>query len=302
MNRKELRAERDRLNLSNEYLKSLVPSANLSKAEDLRKAIQAHLDSLDGRDSPQVSKQTKLALIFGNTYKKDYSRQTVLESCHNDAKAVTERLQELGYACSTFYEANFDKMQSEFKAFCARGNRDADGIIYFSGHGEYSPSQCRQYIVPVMKNKKDADKNGVMLLEWREKLDKLPGRHVFIMDCCRSEGEDDDDPTYKGQKAKLSFSPCSSSPSSYQEMSSKGLHQKGRKSVAQVYTLWGSDPLHSCYAGGPTELSVLTKALLKHLKRGTTLEDVARKTTQSVSRSGSTRCWSEHCLYTVFQF
>ena len=158
------------------------------------------------------------------------------------------------------------------------------------GHGAQEDGQT--FLIPCKKNKKKNIMDAtIMLGRWTERLNKLPGRHVFILDCCR---DDDDDTSFKSKGG---------SPSGF---SAKGMPElpQGSK-AAQFALLLGCDPGEVSLAGrDENDLSVLTKALLNHLKRGANLAVMQIEVINDAFTvsNGKQRAWYNASLRSQFEF
>ena len=85
---------------------------------------------------PSSPQEEKLALVIGNA---GYQNIAPLKNPINDARAMSNRLSELGFQVIEAYNADEQTMQAAFQQFGdhlkSRRNRQKVALFYYSGHG-----------------------------------------------------------------------------------------------------------------------------------------------------------------------
>ena len=186
----------------------------------------------------------RLALVIGNN---DYKNVAPLQNARQDAKAIAETLQGLGFTVTLKQDLGLSAMKStlrEFKATVAGGD---EVIFYFSGHGVQF--EGTNYLVPtdiVAESEAQVVDDAVPLQRVLDDLHDQKARFALaIVDACR-------DNPFKGQGRAI-----------------------GGRGLAPVTAANGQMVMYSAGAGqealdrlGPNDRSpngVFTRVLIKHM-------------------------------------
>ena len=130
----------------------------------------------------------RLALVIGNA---NYSNHNKLRNPLNDATAVGEQLQQLGFEVISLYDANFDDVVNALNMFRQKAVEEQYdfALFYYSGHGiQYDG---RIWLIPVdAKLERPSDLN-TSCIEGQELLslieDTKCANKIVILDACRTE-------------------------------------------------------------------------------------------------------------------
>ena len=123
----------------------------------------------------------KMALLIGNS---SYKTQR-LKCPHNDVKAVTVTLQELGFKTISLVDLTLTQMTKAVEYFYELLDEGMYGLFYYSGHG--LDVHKTTHLMPI-----DANDSQVKLEECvnydviTQKLQKRPAKIISILDCCRT--------------------------------------------------------------------------------------------------------------------
>ena len=129
----------------------------------------------------------KRALVIGNN---DYRRKgKQLLSCVNDANAVSEALNDIGFIVSPYYNLANKDMAENFSKF-RNSIQDGDLVLfYYSGHGYQV--QGVNYLVPIDDENiiydDDVENYGFGIDRLINQLSRMNPSNVTIaiLDCCR---------------------------------------------------------------------------------------------------------------------
>lgn len=126
----------------------------------------------------------QLALVIGND---KYSSFPELQNAKNDAKAMFERLSNLGYDAYPFYDVSQATMRTALTCFFDKVKPGDIALFYYAGHARQSQSE--NYLIPV-----DHVGDGDVLLRSQsvgvnkvaEDMSKRGARlKILILDACR---------------------------------------------------------------------------------------------------------------------
>eukprot|EP00457_Paulinella_chromatophora_P008560 gb/GEZN01008599.1/.p1 GENE.gb/GEZN01008599.1/~~gb/GEZN01008599.1/.p1 ORF type:complete len:202 (+),score=17.93 gb/GEZN01008599.1/:167-772(+) len=165
---------------------------------------------------------------------------------------MSARLKSLGFIVVLRREATRKKILDAFKEFTDLGKfePERDRIVFFSGHGLQEEGET--YLVPTGEVFGETEDWAVSLGRLTKRLNKLPGRHIFILDCCRYDQKDE--AFKKNNSGEL---PIFKSP-----------ELPAGSKAAQFLFLMGCDPGAEAIAGGKGKLSILTEAVLEKFHKG----------------------------------
>lgn len=138
------------------------------------------------------------ALVIGNS---KYRHLPPLRNPGNDAAALGDLLQEIGFSVSPLLDANKVSMEESIRDYCARLRKNrAIGLFYFAGHG--LQLRWRNFLIPVdasLESSEDVGKGAVDLGSLLEGLRKAGNpMNVVVLDACRDNPFRNDLVTGKG--------------------------------------------------------------------------------------------------------
>ena len=123
----------------------------------------------------------KIALLIGNSSYKTRG----LRCPHDDVKAVTVALQELGFKTISLVDLTLTEMTKAVEYFYELLDDGMYGLFYYSGHG--LDVHKTTHLMPI-----DANDSQVKVEECvnydviTQKLQKRPAKIISILDCCRT--------------------------------------------------------------------------------------------------------------------
>lgn len=126
----------------------------------------------------------RTALIMGNgAYA--FGR---LKNPVNDARAVTDALEPIGFEIVTVEDGDLLHMIDAMKEFIARAKDSQVRLFFYAGHG--IQSKGKNYLVPIDATVIEEDKLATQLVSVSEFVDKLSllksGVNIVILDACRA--------------------------------------------------------------------------------------------------------------------
>ncbi|OJX19029.1 MAG: hypothetical protein BGO82_03020 [Devosia sp. 67-54] len=126
-----------------------------------------------------------VALVVGEA---DYAALPKLGNPGNDARAMDDLLDKLGFDVTRVLDADGDKLREKIARF-VEDAADADvALIYYSGHGFAAGGQ--NYLVPVDADLSSPQAAGADVIEVSQLLDRLARTvpvTIALLDACRSE-------------------------------------------------------------------------------------------------------------------
>ena len=213
----------------------------------------------------QIVSEKRVALVIGNA---EYVSAGLLRNPVNDAQAVGNALQRLGFEVTTVTDANQKTMERSIRDFGKQLKQDKGvGLFYFAGHGMQFDGE--NYLLPTdidPSTEEDVRYDAVPLGKLMAQLRAADnGMNVMVLDACRNN------PFARSFRS-----------------SSRGL--------AQVTALTGSfisfatAPGSVASDGIPGENGLFTTKLLKHMNTpGLKLEDVFKQVRVDVQRESGNR-------------
>ncbi len=161
-------------------LASMLPTlcaVVLSTAAALTHAPPGH--AADGTGDEQ-----RIALIIGNS---DYARSP-LKNPVNDARAMAEALERLGFEVELQENATLTEMIGALRRFTAAASENDVRLFYYAGHG--IQVKGRNYLIPVDAELMSEDEVGFKSADVNELLERLgqlrSGLNIMILDACRN--------------------------------------------------------------------------------------------------------------------
>lgn len=129
------------------------------------------------------SPDRRVALVVGNSA---YEHTIRLDNPSRDARAVADKLQQLGFTVIEGYDLDKIGMDAKVQEF-ARSVRDADlGLFFYAGHG--MQVNGRNYLVPVdalFEDPSDLDFNAVPMDFVTRQMRYDVGVRLVVLDACR---------------------------------------------------------------------------------------------------------------------
>lgn len=132
----------------------------------------------------QIPAEPRLALVIGNsTY-----RESPLTNPVNDARAMTAKLQQLGFTVIKRENAGREDMLKAARDFGNQLKNGGVGLFYYAGHGIQSRGQ--NYLIPVdadIQSEDELSTRAYNVNEILEKMDTARNRlNVMVLDACRN--------------------------------------------------------------------------------------------------------------------
>ncbi len=152
--------------------------AGLLGASVLPSSLRAAVGDAGGINAP------RLALVIGNS---SY-RSGALANPVNDATAIAQSLQDLGFQCQLLLDATLQDMAAAVQSYGDKlAQRKAVGLFYYAGHG--AQLAWRNYLVPVDASIAKPEDMPLQTLELNSLLTALKvaanPMNVIILDACR---------------------------------------------------------------------------------------------------------------------
>lgn len=133
---------------------------------------------------PAIS-ETRVAMVIGNS---NYQHASQLSNPRNDAEAVANALQELGFDVfqgTDLTLSGFDQILRKF----TQSLTSADvALVFYAGHG--AQVDGTNYLIPVdatLDNVSDLTQRAVSLRQIREVMERRPRINLLFFDACRND-------------------------------------------------------------------------------------------------------------------
>lgn len=132
---------------------------------------------------PAVCIAERYALVIGNS---GYTHSAQLGNPANDARAVSDALEKLGFSVSRGFDLTKPDMDELFQAFSSLLEEDDVAVFFYAGHGMQIDK--KNYLVPVDFNPLAVNPliNQLMILD--QLLDSMASRagvNIVFLDACR---------------------------------------------------------------------------------------------------------------------
>lgn len=127
--------------------------------------------------------EKRVALVIGNA---GYSSVAALSNPINDATAIGDALERLGFSVRRQSDLTFDSMRKTLNEFAREANGADIAIIYYAGHGMELAGQ--NYLIPVdakLATDLDVPYEAISLNLTLGALDGARGTRLLILDACR---------------------------------------------------------------------------------------------------------------------
>jgi uncharacterized caspase-like protein len=137
-----------------------------------------------GTAAAAAAGEVREALVIGNAA----YRELPLRNPGNDARAMHDKLSQLGFKSRLELDAGWRRMIEAVQAFVAASERADLRLVYYAGHG--AQVRGRNYLVPIDAPMASADELIARSLDAGEILDRLGrsarGLNLLILDACRN--------------------------------------------------------------------------------------------------------------------
>ena len=132
-----------------------------------------------------VAAERRVALVIGNN---DYQNVPKLEKAVNDAKAVSQALNKIGFEVMYLPNAGQKKMNQAVNEFAQRIAGGGIGVFFFAGHGLQINNQ--NFLLPIdidaPKGPNDVDDQAISLVRLQDKLADAKAKFsLLVIDACR---------------------------------------------------------------------------------------------------------------------
>ncbi|MGE3367159.1 MAG: caspase family protein [Rhizobiaceae bacterium] len=252
---------------------------------------------------PAVTEERPLrgvALVIGNA---DYEHLAPLANPGNDARAIEDMLDDLGFETDRTTDADASRLARDLGRFLEDAE-DADvAVLYYAGHGIEAGGE--NYLVPVDADLSALEAAGERLVPVSQYLDRLKASvpvTILILDACR------DNPFPAGSTVRFD---AAGDPA---PMGESGLvaARGGAALSAAVDETYGAviafaaEPGKAALDGAPGENSPYTTAVLRHLDamQGEEFGTVMRMVAEEVylKTAGRQRPWVNESLRRLLYF
>ena len=126
----------------------------------------------------------RAALVIGN----GAYRQQPLRNPVNDARAIAENLEKLGFTVSLRENPGMRDMLEAIREFSVRSKNSSVRLVFYAGHG--IQVHGRNYLIPVdsqIQSDEEIPRKGVDVTELVERLSQFKdGLNIVILDACRN--------------------------------------------------------------------------------------------------------------------
>ncbi|WP_164974132.1 AbiJ-related protein [Filimonas effusa] len=171
------------------YNRNLVHSGIefYEKSKIAGKPIYGHreVNSTPTVENPAVKKLRKLALVIGCS---KYEYAGILANPLNDASAMKQKLEELGFDVMHLENPNLKQMKTEIDDFGTELEKYDVGLFYFAGHGVQVKGL--NYLIPVdanLKNERTVEYDCVQVDRVLSHLEAAKTSvNLLILDACRN--------------------------------------------------------------------------------------------------------------------
>ncbi len=222
------------------------PGMNILSINVVAEDGQAHsiktitYKSLEKKQYVNGNKERRLALVIGNAkYPKDNSRFGPLSTTINDAKAIADQLEKLGFRVMRAFDVDIMSMWDSISLFGEMAPHYDVGLFYYAGHGVSLNGD--NYLIPIRSECRDTvglRNEAVPLNKVIEKMDDFSLK-IIMLDACRDYF-----------------------------IQSRGIMERGLSDISPEGTLISFAASPGKTASEGKEHSPYTEAVLKMLKKG----------------------------------
>jgi len=252
--------------------------SEFNKSKEVYAFTLAGKSSGDDTAADKLNKMQRTALVIGNS---NYT-SAPLKNAVNDAEAITEALEKLGFEVFKYTDLDHQSMENAMNEFGKlMDKRGGIGLFYFAGHGVQSNGD--NYLIPVKSNiqsEKDIKYKSVNL---GYILDEFEGRksdmNIVILDACRNN------PFSRYRSITNGLAPTAIAPSG-------------------TFIAYSTSP-GSVASDGDGKNGLYTQELIKHINtKGKTIEQVFKKVRANVRQlsAGAQIPWENSSIEGDFFF
>lgn len=126
----------------------------------------------------------RVALVMGIA---DYQSIGPLKNTINDARRISETLEQIGFDVTTAFDATSQQMHDLLEEFAFRSETADLALIYFAGHGV--EVQGENFLIPAdaqVASNADIQRQAVSLKDMLVAVDKARKMRIVILDSCRN--------------------------------------------------------------------------------------------------------------------
>lgn len=139
---------------------------------------------LCGVPAAGAADEPRAALVIGN----GAYRQQPLKNPVNDARAVADNLEKMGFTVSLRENPGMREMVEAIREFSIRSRYSRVRLVFYAGHGVQVNG--RNYLIPVdsqIESDEEIPRKGVDVTELVERLSQFKdGLNIVILDACRN--------------------------------------------------------------------------------------------------------------------
>jgi hypothetical protein len=125
----------------------------------------------------------RVALVIGMS---EYQSVVKLDNTLNDARAISETLESIGFKVTTALETGTTELRTIVDEFAFRAETADLGLIYYAGHGV--EVQGENFLIPVDANvtsNQDIQRQGISLKQLLASVENARKMRIVILDSCR---------------------------------------------------------------------------------------------------------------------
>ncbi len=200
-----------------------------------------------------------VALVIGQS---EYTDLAQLPNPENDARALDDLLDGLGFEVTRVLNADAEELAEELAEFAEEAASADVAVIYYSGHGIEAGGE--NYLIPIDADVSTPQRAGEKLVPLTNLLDRLRATvpvTIFLLDACRTNSFP------PGQLVQLpgTESPVAVSPEGLGETRGGVLVAAAEAKSLGVVIGFAAEPGRAALDGEPGGNSPYAAALLKHL-------------------------------------
>lgn len=163
--------------------------AEMSALSEWIKSSDPSLDGIQGyveehfRRGPAAAER-RVALIVGNSA---YAHTRILPNARNDAEAMSDFLERLGFRTTVRHDAGYDELRKTVREFSVLAAGADVAVVYFAGHGLELAGQ--NYLLPVdakLASSADLDYEAITLASVLDVVRARRRLNLVIVDACRN--------------------------------------------------------------------------------------------------------------------
>ncbi len=125
----------------------------------------------------------RIALVIGMA---DYTSVVKLDNTLNDARGISETLENIGFQVTTLLDSSADDLRTAVDEFAFRSETADIALIYYAGHGVEVSGE--NFLIPVdaqVSSNQDILRQGVSLKQLLASVESARRMRIVILDSCR---------------------------------------------------------------------------------------------------------------------